>query len=127
LQPVAIPDYESAAGPFFVIRTQRDWEDYCTGITPLPDPPVNFQTSMILAYSWLYSTTCIDWVDFKQVCYFDDRIELSYDFRNGNYDSNCEPVVCALLFIPTHLTVAVEIPQSSLPVSWVKNDFCPGH
>jgi hypothetical protein len=80
---------------------------------------------MILAYSQVFGTTCIDSVVFQQVCYFEDYVEAYYDFRKGGRDLICEPMVCSPLFIPVHLTVAVEVPQSTLPVFWVKNDLCP--
>jgi len=128
---VSIPDYLApgpylypAPDPHFVFRNTVDWNTYCAPYGTIPAPPVNFSTKMIIAFSQRYGSSCPAKVTIQKVCYYGDRIEVSYDFRDEFLDDNCNPLFCAMV-VGVPFTTAVEVPQSSLPVVWIENNLCP--
>ena len=130
-QSVTIPVWVDSSGmldtnptPFVAIRSLTDWNNYCVFYSPVPPAPVTFSQYMILAFSQNYPTTCQEYVNFTQVCYFSDHIEVHYDYRGLYWDSGCNYAPnCGQAF--TSKVVAVEVPYSTLPVTWIQNNLCP--
>jgi len=122
-QPVTLPAQDFNGAPLRVIRDASDWSSYLTTsypASPSATPPVVLGSSMIIAYAQRYSSACMDAVTFTSVCYFPNRVEVTLDFVPAGFDANCNPLACAMVYGLTS-TKAIEVPFSSLPVSFIVN------
>lgn len=90
----------------FVLRNLADWQAFYGGMTA-PPPPVNFSTQMILVVAY---QGCFDQVSFLSTCEDSSQVTVSvHDYQGGPH--------CFSITTPP-ATVAVTVPQSSLPVNW---------
>jgi hypothetical protein len=107
--PNSINHYGSAE--FFVIRNLTDWQNFY-GTAATPPPPVNFATQMILAATY---QPCLTTVSFVSACEGSSGVTVSvHDYDNGYYYG----FYCLTVLYPLP-NIAVAVPFSPLPVTWL--------
>jgi hypothetical protein len=116
-----------------VIHNSTEWLNFYNGIgllSPIPTPPVNFSTQMVLAASEIYPNACscnTEGPTITSVCSYSDHIEVDY--------LELPPPVGCLQPTPTILNICAALvnsksglaamAQSALPVTWVFHPYLP--
>lgn len=134
---VSVPPQNTHYPQRYVLRTVSDWDAYCTavGASPIPPPPVDFNTKMILTFTELVPVSgCGGFGNsgssaVSLICQGPETITVQEtDIAYSGPMNPCDPAIGTPIPTPAPVIVgySIAINHSDLPVEFVAWPYCVG-